>query len=223
VVRATAVRATAVRAMAVPAMADRATETGMETVDRSAEREFFARTTAPSDNPVSFDTESPSDPFDLERREQRRARFTRVVGGIVGTLGVGAILALTRPTPSTAEAAPITASRPRAVEVSPIHSAQPTATSSPELSVSRELGGAPVPSAAVAVPSAAAAVPVSKLPAARVKSALATPAVNTRARKSSPATIEPHVHVRTPQAPAAASFMPAQTDVRPPPTARFAD
>jgi hypothetical protein len=221
---ATADPATVVLATADPATADPAT--GMETVDRSAERAFFGRTTPPSDHPVSFDTEFRSEPLDLERREQRRARFTRVVGGIVVTLGVGALLALTRPAPGVAEAAPIAATRPSAVEVTPIDQAQPKPTPSPELSVSRALGGAPEQPAAAAMPAAAAAaaaVPVSTLPAVRVRRALATPAVSAPARRSSPAAAEPHRQVRAPQATAGASFVPAQTDDRPPPTARFAD
>jgi hypothetical protein len=229
VVAATVVAATVVAATVVAATAVAATATGMETVEhRSAEREFFAPTTAPSDHPVSVDTELRSEPFDLERREQRRARFTRVVGGIVATLSIGSLLALTRPAPSAAEAAPISAGRPRAIDVAPSHLAQPTPAASPDLSVSRAPVEAPPPAAAAAAPEAAevpeaAPVLVSTPPAAPVTRALATPAVRALARKSSPAAVEPRLHVRALQAPAAASFVPAQTDDRPPPTARFPD
>jgi hypothetical protein len=106
---------TADHAMVVPAMADQATvdqataDPQTETVDLSIEQAFFEGATGFSDRPVSFDTELPEPSLDLEARELRRAHFTRVVGAIMATLGIGALLALVQPGPAAAEAAVIAA------------------------------------------------------------------------------------------------------------------
>jgi hypothetical protein len=107
----TADQAMVVPAMADPAIAEQATTcSAMETeMDLSVEQAFFERATASSDRPVSFDTELAEPSLDLEARELRRVHFTRVVGGIVAALGIGALLALVRAAPRGAEAAPVVA------------------------------------------------------------------------------------------------------------------
>lgn len=106
--------ATSDLAMVGPAMADQATTdqaTDTETVDDSVEEAFFERAPTSSARPVSFDTEplelGPS--LELEARELRRVHFARVVGAIIATLGIGALLALVQPGPRALEAAPVVA------------------------------------------------------------------------------------------------------------------
>lgn len=180
-------------AMAVPAPPESETDP----LDLSAEQAFFADATVLSDHPVSFDTESRWPTLDLEGRELRRARFTRVVGAIVGTLGVGALLAVTRPGPRPMEAAPVAASPLVSTEGAELAPAEPTPTVLPELSVSAPDGSSgsvePAPSSVTA--------PAQAAPAASAA----------RSRK------------RTPRAPAATPVVPAASDNRPPPTAHFAD
>jgi hypothetical protein len=173
-----------------------------ETVDLSTEQAFFARATVLSDHPVSFDTgafeeESRWPTLDLEGREQRRAHFTRVVGAIIGTLGVGALLALARPAPRPAEAAPFAASSPVVAETAEIQAVEPTPTLLPELSVSApEASSSSVGSAASSLGS-----PAPSAPAASVK----------------------RPHKRAPRAPVATPPTRVESDKRLPPTARFAD
>ena len=99
--------------MVASAMADQATADqstmGPEMLDLSVEQAFFERALLSSDRPVWFDTELPEPSLDLEARELRRAHFTRVVGALIATLGIGTLLALAQPGPGVAEAAPIVA------------------------------------------------------------------------------------------------------------------
>jgi hypothetical protein len=173
-----------------------------EAMDLSTEQAFFARAAVLSDHPVSFDTESRWPTLDLEEREQRRARFTRVVSIIVGTLGVGALLAVTRPGPSAMQAVPVAASAPVSVEVDEIQRVEPTPTLLPELSVS-------APDASSDRVEAAPSV------SAPARAATAVPSASTaRSRK------------RAPQAPGVVPVVPVvpvESSKRPPPTARFAD
>ena len=134
-----------------------AAKTDTETVDLLDEEAFFERSVGMSDPPVSFDIEPEEAPFDLESREERRAYFKRVVGGIIATLGVGSLLALTRPGPRPPEPLPVAASpepvpvaaspepAPQTLELEPIvESAAPAASASAERGRIVE----PVPSAA---------------------------------------------------------------------------
>jgi hypothetical protein len=112
-------------AMVGPAMADQETVDHV-TADDSIEEAFFERATASSDRPVSFDTELAEPPLDLEGRELRRAHFTRVVGAIIATLGIGALLALVQPGSNAAEAAPMVAAYVPPLEMAEIQVVEPT-------------------------------------------------------------------------------------------------
>jgi hypothetical protein len=199
---ATEVPATADLAPAVPATADLATET--ETVDPSTEEAFFERSLGLSDPPVSFDIEPEDAPFDFESREERRAYFKRVVGGIIATLGVGSLLALTRPGPRPPEplpAAAIPEAAPQTLEFEPIVEAAQPAASAALVSVEPAPVVEPAPMAEP-VPSVA--------PSASARSARP-------ARKSAPAprVFVPPPSIKTPSV--------APSVNRSPPTARFAD
>jgi hypothetical protein len=213
-VQATADQDTTDLVMAVPATPGAQADPETETVDLS-EQAFFARALVLSDHPVSFDTgsfeESRWPTLDLEGREQRRAHFTRVVGVIVATLGVGALLAVVRPSATPAQAAPIAASLPVIAAVSEIQAVEPTPTLLPELSVTAPDGspGSAEPAASSASP------PTSGEPAPSAA----------RARKRPPrvAVAAPPLPVATPHVSVATSPVLAPPDKPAPPTARFAD
>ncbi|MES1189322.1 MAG: hypothetical protein ABUL60_36235 [Myxococcales bacterium] len=185
----------------------------METVDRSVEQAFFARAMVLSDHPVSFDTEDDSVPRDLETREQRRAHFTRVVGAIVGTLGVGALLALTRPLPRPAEAAPVVvAAPPAAAEIVPVSPEEPTITLPLELTADDP-----------AVASAAVAQPALPAPSASPELAPSTASSARPTKSSAPQRSAARQRVPAAKPVSAPPLIPAESGNRPPPTARFAD
>jgi len=179
--------------------------TESESFDLATEQAFFGLTTGASDQPVAYDTdgyaeESRWPTLDLEGREQRRAHFTRVVGIIVGTLSVVALLAVTRLGPSAAPSEPLSASPAAPAPAAP--SAEPEPTLLPELSVS-----APEPEPEPSRATAPSAAPV------REKVRVARPAPLARPRERA---------AQAPQAPAATP-KPAQSDKLLPPSARFAD
>ncbi|HEX2876221.1 MAG TPA: hypothetical protein VHP33_33445 [Polyangiaceae bacterium] len=140
-------------------------------MDLSTEEAFFERSIGLSDPPVSFDIEPDDAPLDFESREERRAYFKRVVGGIIATLGVGSLLALTRPGPRPPEPLPAAA-----------NPEQPSQTLEFEPIV--EVAAAEVPSASVAVEPAPSAAPsasvrsVRRAPPPAIKSPPVVPSVN---------------------------------------------
>jgi hypothetical protein len=166
-------------------------------VDRSVEQAFFAeRTSVLSDHPISFDLQPESPVLDLERREERRARYKRVVSGIVATLCFGVLLAFTRPNANAAEAEPVAAVVAPVAEPAQIQPVEP-APPSPEV--------APVTSSVAleVVP------PVSAAASASVS--------------APPSRGHSRVGQAAPAAAVTAPVVPVVHDDRPPPTARFAD
>jgi hypothetical protein len=157
---------TADQAIVVPAMADAATvdqaTAGPETETVDLELAFFERAMGFSDRPVSFDMELPEPSLDLEARELRRAHFTRVVGAIIATLGIGVLLALVQPGPAAAEAAVIAAHvAPQEMpEMQLIEPAPVATTPAPSVSV------APAPSVSVAPAAHASVAPAPGVSAA---------------------------------------------------------
>ncbi len=159
---------------AAPAAADLATDapaTETETLDLSTEEAFFDRSIGASDPPVSFDIEPEDAPFDFESREERRAYFKRVVGGIIATLSVGSLLALTRPGPRPPEPVPVAASPeppPQTLEFEPIVEAAAPAAPVASSSVEPAAVAEPVPSTAPSASSRSVRRAPSKPPALRV-------------------------------------------------------
>ena len=136
-------------AMADQAMADQAiVDSEKATADLSVEQAFFEPALLPSDRPVWFDTERPEPLLDLEPRELRRAHFTRVVGAIIATLGIGTLLALVRLGPSAAEAAPLVAAHLVTQEMPEMQLIEPS-PAAPPLAPSVSVAPAPRVSAGV--------------------------------------------------------------------------
>lgn len=151
---------TADQAMVGLAMADQATtDAEAETVDHSIEHAFFEGDTGWSERPVSFDTELSQPSLDLEARELRRAHFTRVVGGIMATLGIGALFALAQPRSHAEEAAPVVAAPPVPQELPEMQLVE----AAPEVPPAASSSAEPAPS----VSAATSAVPRSRQPAVR--------------------------------------------------------
>ena len=183
-------------AMADQAMADQATahaatvDPGTEAVDFSVEQAFFERATASSDRPVSFDSELPEPSLDLEARELRRAHFTRVVGAIISTLGIGALLALAQPGPAADETAPVVAAYVAPQEMPEMQLIEPAPAMWP-----------PAASASVAP-----AASVSVAPAASVSAVASSAAPRPRKRVPEAVVTTPPTLTDVPSAPPAARF-----------------
>ncbi|HYP89315.1 MAG TPA: hypothetical protein VEQ59_14210, partial [Polyangiaceae bacterium] len=142
-----------------------------------------------SEAPVCSDV-----PSDLERREERRSRFTRVVGSVVVTLGLGTLLAMSLHAPPAVEA-------PSELPVAAAPTALPA--DAPALLPS------PVPAETAPI----AAAPTAPAPVSSHRSAPLR-------RRAAPAT---RSTVRT-QVPSSTTTKPSTiAHDRPPPTARFDD